>query len=142
MMRILSLLLLACVWGLCGRSLAQEDLQPDDEYSRQTVIGYPSVPEALESLKAKPGVAIVTKPDGWIIATEPKVYAQWSFTPRGHYAHPAVVRRLIQQKPGGEIYFEISALCGSDKDSCAKLMAEFRARNDGISGKGRTGEDQ
>ena len=130
MTRILSLLLLACVCGICGRSFAQDDLQPDDEYSRQTVIGYASVQEALESLKVKPGVSVVTKRDGWIIATEPKVYAQWSFTPKGHYAHPAVVRRLIQQKLGGEIYFEIAALCGSDKDSCDRLMAEFRALND------------
>jgi hypothetical protein len=138
-MRNFSLLLLVCAWGISGLSFAQDDLQPDDEYARQTVIGYPSVQEALHALKAKPGVAIVTKPDGWIIATEPTVYAQWAFTPEGYYAHPAVVRRLIQQRPGGEVYVETSALCQPDKDSCDRLMAEFRAHNDGVGGKGGTG---
>jgi hypothetical protein len=130
MTRVLSLILLACIGGMGGSSFAQDDLQPDDEYARQTVIGYASVKEALEELKAKPGVVIVTKPDGWIIATEPKVYAQWSFTPEGHYAHPAVVRRLVQQRPDGEVYVETSALCGAEQHSCDRLMAEFRESND------------
>ena len=142
MTRILFLLLLACVWGMGVGSFAQDDLQPDDEYARQTVIGYASVKEALEELKAKPGVVVVTKPDGWIIATEPKVYAQWSFTPEGHYAHPAVVRRLVQQRPDGEVSVETSALCGAEQNACDRLMAEFRALNEGHSGKGRTGENQ
>ncbi len=128
MKRILPLLLLCVLWD-SPRSYAQEDPQPDDPYSRQTVIGYASVGEALEALKAKPGVTIVTRPDGWVIATEPRPYAQWSFTPEGHYAHPAVVRRVILQKPGGEVYVETAALCGAEQAACEKLMAEFRRRN-------------
>lgn len=128
MTRILPLLLLTCaLWG-CPRAYAQEDLQPDDPYSRQTVIGYASVGEALEALKAKPGVTLVTRPDGWIIVTEPRPYAQWSFAPAGHYAHPAVVRRIIQQRPGGEVYVETAALCGAEQTACDRLMAEFRER--------------
>lgn len=128
MTRILPVLLLACALWTCPRSRAQDDLQPNDEFARQTVIGYASVGEALEALKAKPGVNIVTKPDGWVIATEPTVYAQWSFTPEGHYAHPAVVRRTIQQRQDGEVHFDTAALCGADKPACDRLMAEFRER--------------
>lgn len=142
MTRVLSLLWLACAWGACGTAFAQEDLQPDDAYSRQTAIGYPSVEEALQALRAKPGVTIVTRPDGWIIATEPKVYAQWSFTPEGHYAHPAVMRRLVQQRPGDEVYVETSALCESSKVSCDRLMAEFRALDGRASGKNGTRESR
>jgi len=128
MIRIAQVFVLTCALSIGLRSHAQEDLQPDDAFARQTVIGYASVTEALEGLRAKQGVHIVTKPDGWIIATEPTVYAQWSFTPPGHYAHPAVVRRLIEQRKDGEVHVEIAALCGADKASCDKLMAEFRER--------------
>jgi len=128
MNRLIQMLVLTCTLSIGPGSYAQEDLQPDDAYARQTVIGYASVAEAMEALKAKPGVHIVTKPDGWIIATEPAVYAQWSFTPEGHYAHPAVVRRLIEQRKDGEVHVEIAALCGADKAACDRLMAEFRDR--------------
>jgi hypothetical protein len=128
MTRILPMFLLACAFWLCPQSRAQDDLQPNDELARQSAIGYASVGEALKALKAKPGVTIITKPDGWVIATEPDVYAQWSFTPEGHYAYPTVVRRTIQQSPTGEVHVETAALCGADKASCDKLMAEFRER--------------
>jgi hypothetical protein len=123
------MLLLTCVLWDSSRSYAQEDLQPDDPYARQTVIGYASVREALEALKAKPDVTIVTRRDGWVIVTEPRPYAQWSFTPEGHYAHPAVVRLTIQQSPNGEVKVETAALCGAEQAACEKLMAEFRRRN-------------
>lgn len=129
MRRIFPLLLSTCLLWYGLRSFAQEDLQPDDPYARQTVIGYASVREALEALMAKPDVTIVTRRDGWVIVTEPRPYAQWSFTPEGHYAHPAVVRRTIRQSPNGEVKVETAALCGAEQAACEKLMAEFRSRN-------------
>jgi hypothetical protein len=128
MNRIVPLLLLCFLWD-SPRSRAQEDPQPDDPYARQTVVGYASVREAFEDLKAKPDVTIVTRRDGWVVVTEPRPYAQWSFTPEGHYAHPAVVRRTIQQSPNGEVRVETAALCGAEQAACEKLMAEFRQRN-------------
>lgn len=136
MARILPVLLLACTLWNGPRSHAQDDLQPDDEYARQTVIGYPSVGEALEALKAMPGVAINTQPDGWVIVTEPGIYAKWSFTPAGHYAHPAVVRRVVQQRPNGEVHVETAALCQADQASCDKLLGEFRELNERMRGNG------
>jgi hypothetical protein len=68
------------------------------------LLGYPTVAEALTSLKAKSGVSVsVTKPDGWTIITEPApVLAVWSFAPEGHYAYPAVVRRAIARDSTGK----------------------------------------
>ena len=53
----------------------------------------------------------------------------WTFTPPGHPAHPAVVRRTMFEKDG-TWYQKMTALCQSDKSSCDKLMEEFRKLND------------
>lgn len=96
-------------------------------------VGFRTVAEALESLRATPGVGITTtKPDGWIIANDSKNNIQWSFTPAGHYAYPAVVKRVIKQSPNGNIYIEMTALCQAEKPSCDRLIDEFNALNDRI----------
>jgi hypothetical protein len=123
-------LLLASGFTTC---LAQSDQRPLEESpGAANGLGYSSVSEALESLKAKAGVTVkVTKPDGWVIVNESSpVFAVWSFTPEGHYAHPAVVRRVIQQRPGGDVYVEMTALCQADKASCDKLIREFQQLNE------------
>jgi hypothetical protein len=91
---------------------------------------YKSVAEALEALKAKPGVQTnVTKPNGWIIASE-GVDVVWSFTPADHYAHPAVVRRALIVRPSGELFVEMRALCQLSKDACDRLIFEFQELNE------------
>lgn len=130
MYRYMVPILLASSFATC---LAQSDPQPVEESAEAAKsLGYSTVSEALESLKAKAGVTVnVTKPDGWIIINEPSpVFAVWSFTPEGHYAHPSVVRRVIQQRPGGEVYMEMTALCRADKASCDKLIREFQQLNE------------
>ena len=98
--------------------------------SGKSAIGYTSVQEALESLKSKTGVSVtVTKPDSWVVVTEPQTYTQWSFTPAGHYAHPAVVRREIRQRDGA-VAVEMSALCQAEKAACDKLIEEFKQLNE------------
>ena len=92
-------------------------------------VGYRTVSEALAALKAKPGVNITTNPDGWTIGTEPGGMGQWSFTPPGHYAYPAVVKRLIKQRPNGDVFIEMSALCEAQKISCDKLVEESKELN-------------
>ncbi len=76
--------------------------------------------------------AIVTHGDGWTTVNEPAASAQWSFTPAGHYAHPAVVRRVIVRGAGGAISVDTQALCEAKADACGRLVAEFEAMNDRI----------
>lgn len=92
--------------------------------------GYRTVAEALEGLKRQPGATVeVTKPDGWTIVTQPEPdYAIWSFTPAGHYAHPAVVRRGVVEA-NGSVSVRMNALCEADKASCDRLIREFQALN-------------
>lgn len=98
--------------------------------SGKSAIGYTSVQEALESLKSKPGTSVtVTNPDSWVIIVEPQPYTHWSFTPAGHYAYPAVVRREIKQRDGA-IAVEMSALCQAEKTACDKLLEEFKQLNE------------
>lgn len=90
-------------------------------------IGYKSVSDALESLKAKPGVNVnFTKPDNWTIISEGGGIVQWSFVPPGHYSYPAVVRREIKTRSNGDVYIETRALCQAEKSSCDKLLEEFK----------------
>jgi hypothetical protein len=107
---------------------AQSNAPPIPE-SKASGIGYKSVREALEALKTQPGMEITTtKPEGWIIAHDPKSYVLWSFTPPGHYAHPAAVRRAVRQS-GTDVVIEMNALCESEKPNCDKLWAEFEQLN-------------
>jgi hypothetical protein len=90
------------------------------------------VAEALASLKAKAGVTVtVTKPDGWVIVNEPTPeFAVWSFTPEGQYAHPAVVRRQINQDTNGGVGVQMTALCQAEKEPCDRLIREFQQLNE------------
>jgi hypothetical protein len=93
--------------------------------------GRATVAEMLGSLKSKPGINFsVTEPDHWTIATDSAFTAQWSFTPPGHYAHPAVVQRLMKKRPNGDVYIEMSVLCETDQASCDRLSADFTELNE------------
>ena len=93
-------------------------------------VGFKTVAEALETLKNSPGVNInYTKPDNWVIITEPSGNVLWSFTPQQHYAYPAVVKRELKVPPDGGVYVEMSALCQADKSACDKLIEEFKQLN-------------
>jgi hypothetical protein len=91
-------------------------------------IGYSSVAEALEALKAKSG-ANVTVQQGWTIVDDRPGNAFWSFTPPGHPAHPAAIKRSIVSRDGG-MYVDMSALCQAEKAACDKLIEEFKALNE------------
>lgn len=107
------------------------DVSGTDTQKRTTVIGYASVDEAMRALNEKPGSSVtVTAPDRWTIISEAgPTYTQWSFTPAGHYAHPAVVRRGIKIAENGGVFIETTALCEAQKLSCDKLLDEFRQLN-------------
>ncbi|MBV6322932.1 DUF4019 domain-containing protein [Duganella violaceipulchra] len=93
-------------------------------------IGYPTVAAALEALKSKQGARVSTR-DGWTIVDDRPANAIWSFTPAGHPAHPAVVRRGIVEQGGG-IHVAMTALCQADKVACDKLIEEFKELNAGM----------
>ena len=96
-------------------------------------IGFPSVASALEALSARDGNGtIVTHADGWTYVNEPLASAQWSVTPRGHDAYPAVVRRTIKHAPDGSVAVETASLCEAPQEPCDKLLAEFAAMNERI----------
>ena len=110
-------------------------------------INYPSVAVALKDLESRDGNGtIVTRPDGWTIINEPASAAQWSFTPTGHYAHPAAVRRIIKRTPEGRTTVDTASLCEAAKAECSKLLAEFEAMNERITqavkARGRQGSTQ
>lgn len=96
-------------------------------------LGYPTVAAALQALEARDGQGtVVTHPDGWTVVNEPQAAAQWSFTPAGHAAHPAVVRRVIRRGPGNAVRVDTDALCEAPAAACEQLLAEFAAMNDRI----------
>lgn len=95
--------------------------------ARAQGIGYPSVAAALDALKSRSDVSISNQ-GGWIIIDERKTKALWSFTPAGHPAHPAVVKRGLVEK-NGNISIEMTALCQASKAACDKLIEEFKNLN-------------
>jgi hypothetical protein len=84
-----------------------------------------------------------TKPDAWTIVSEPG-NVQWSFTPSGHAAYPAVVRRAIKVNSEGGVFIEMSSLCQAEKAPCDQLVEEFRELNERIrqSARSRTQQGQ
>ena len=107
-------------------------------------IPYKTVADTLAALKARDGIgAIVTESEGWVIVNEPAAAAQWSFTPAGHAAHPAVVRRIIRRPADGSPTVETESLCEAGAQACDALKREFEAMNDritqSIKARGRSG---
>jgi hypothetical protein len=96
-------------------------------------LGFTSVATALKDLEARDGNGtIVTHADGWTVINEPLASAQWSFTPTGHYAYPAVVRRTVKRGADGSVSVETASLCEAPEAECSKLLAEFATMNDRI----------
>ena len=106
-------------------------LQVANAQSSPSKIEFKTVAAALEALKAKPNVQVTTtKSDGWTIVNDAKEDTQWSFTPRGHYAHPAVVKRMLRVREDKNLYVEMSVLCEAEKEPCDRLVEEFKQLNE------------
>jgi hypothetical protein len=93
----------------------------------QSSIGYPSVAAALQALQHKSGVNIVNQ-GGWTVIDDPSEQTIWSFTPPGHPAYPAAVRRQIVKGDTG-ISLKMNILCQAAKQPCDKLVADFQELN-------------
>jgi hypothetical protein len=91
-------------------------------------MGYENVEAARAGLKAKAGTTF-SEQGGWTIVADAQGSTIWSFTPPGHPAHPAVVKRSIVQRDG-VIAVEMSGLCEASKPACDSLMDEFKKLNE------------
>jgi hypothetical protein len=90
-------------------------------------IGYKSVAAALEGLKARKDVEVFEQ-GGWTMADDRADGSLWSFTPRGHPAHPAAVKRTITRKDG-KTQIEMTALCQAERGACDRLIDDFQELN-------------
>lgn len=103
-------------------------LAPAASAAETSAIGYGSVSEALSSLRARPDVTIRVKA-GWTIVDDHANGILWSFTPPGHPAYPAAVKRILTKKDGAW-YIETQMLCEAEKAPCDKLADDFYELND------------
>jgi Flp pilus assembly protein CpaB len=97
-------------------------------------IEFHSVAEALKALEARDGIdTVATHAEGWVTINEPAAAAQWTFTPPGHDAYPAVVRRIIRRGSNGKYLVETTSLCEAAQDKCSQLVTDFESMNGRIS---------
>ena len=113
-------------------------------------IGYPSVLAAYDATKARGDVT--KKPNdrpfgwqkrsgSWYVANEPNTsvkktkanqnaYFEWAFTQPSHYAHPSVIKRMIDVGSKDHVYVDMAFKCGAETISnCDTLLTEFKEVN-------------
>jgi hypothetical protein len=116
-----SVLILVCAFG------AHAALAADDE---PVTIGYATVAATLEALRSEPS-AQFHEQRGWkvVASRERDAPVEWFFTPEGHAAHPAVVKRTATERDGlGMI--DLVALCHAEQSACDRLLDDFRQQHD------------
>ncbi len=91
---------------------------------------YPTAAQALEALRAKPGVNVSVQ-SGWTVIEDRATLSVWSFTPADHRAHPAAIQRKIVQE-GANIYVRMNVLCEAPKPDCDALVADFGKLNERV----------
>lgn len=126
MHRLIVVAVLASV-AICGH--AQEVRQPPIPEAKESTIGYPTVAAAFKDLRSKPGVKVRVE-NGWSIVEVrgEKSSAVWSFTPEGHPAHPAAVKRTTFEKDG-QVWIDMKVLCQAAKEPCDTVVREFQELN-------------
>ena len=98
-------------------------------------IGYPSITVALNAVQERSDIVVKpnAKPFGWqdrsgpwYVAKEGK-YIEWAFTKGGHYAHPSVVKRMIDVGSTDHVNVDMAFRCGAANSAdCDKLLSEFK----------------
>jgi hypothetical protein len=91
---------------------------------------YKTVASALEGLRAKDGVKTSIQA-GWTIIEDQSTFSVWSFTPSGHPAYPAVIRRTVVKR-GDQISLQTNVLCEAAKAACDAMVAEFARLNEKV----------
>src|SRR5262249_41816615 len=88
--------------------------------------GPPTVAATLAELRAKAGVTVAEQA-GWTVIQDG--LTMYSFTPAGHPAHPAAVRRTVFREADGAWSLKMSILCEAAQPACDKLAADFQELN-------------
>jgi hypothetical protein len=109
--------------ALVGQAAFAQDVAPAD-------IPQTNVAAVLESLRADPS-AQFGEQRGWTVAasSEDGSPVQWFFTPEGHPAHPAVVKRTALERDGIGV-IDLAALCQAEQAACDQLLADFRQQHE------------
>ena len=107
-------------------------------------IGYPSTIAAYNAIKTRADVVIKpnAKPFGWQQRSGPwyvvnesanlggQANVEWAFTEGGHYAHPSVVKRIIDIGSADHVYVDMAFRCGAaNMSDCDKLLTELKEVN-------------
>ena len=101
-------------------------------------IGYPTTMAAFNAIKARPDVATKpnAKPFGWQQRSGPwyvvneRSNLEWAFTEPGHYAHPSVIKRMIDIGSTDHVYVDMAFKCGAEnRPDCDRLLTEFKEVN-------------
>jgi len=102
------------------------------QVAESSPIGYATIEEAYNALKADPGTGM-KEYEGWTIFNQKGdgKYILWSFTPLDHPAHPTAIRREVVRKEG-EIFIKMDALCNSSQLNCDLLIDQFKNINERI----------
>ena len=101
-------------------------------------IGYPTTLAAFNAVQARSDVAIKpnAKPFGWqqrsgswyVVNEKPNF--EWAFTEPNHYAHPSVIKRMIDIGSTDHVYVDMAFKCGAENRSdCDGLLTEFKEVN-------------
>jgi hypothetical protein len=101
-------------------------------------IGYPSTIAAYNAIKTRTDVIIKpnAKPFGWqqrsgpwyVVNESPNI--EWAFTEGGHYAHPSMVKRMIDIGSNDHVYVDMVFRCGAENIlDCDKLLTELKEVN-------------
>ena len=102
-------------------------LAADDEPSP---IGQTNVAAVLESLRSDPS-AQFREQRGWTVVASRDAGSpvEWFFTPEGHPAHPAVVKRTAVERDGVGL-IDLAALCQAEQAACDQLLDDFRQQHE------------
>jgi hypothetical protein len=94
----------------------------------EPALDFPSVAAALDALRADPAAQFESQAGWLLVATsEHGNPVLWSFTPVGHPAHPAVVKRTALEEKGTG-YVELTTLCQGPEPECFRLLDDFRQK--------------
>jgi hypothetical protein len=119
-----------------GKIKSKKITQVDPAYVIE--IGYPTITMAINSIKERKDTVLKAnaKPFGWQERTGPWYvvkegkYIEWAFTEGGHYAHPSVVKRIIDVGITDHMSVDMAFRCGApNRTDCDKLLSEFKEVN-------------
>lgn len=101
-------------------------------------IGYPTIIMARNSVKERKDAVLKTnaKPFGWQERTGPwhvvkeGQHIEWAFTEGGHYAHPSVIKRIIDVGSKDHVNVDMALRCeAANRVDCENLLSEFNEVN-------------